>query len=402
MGRSKTEYMKKAFRAGMFAVCNRAIGLVCPLKENRALFVSDVRESLGGNLQFVHDARPAGIEARYDFLADRRLPRGIRRSLRLFYDLTTCKYILLEDYFTYISYMRVRPGQQICQLWHAPGAYKKFGYSRANGAEGIKVHRGYRKYAKAVTSAEAIRGDYAEAFGLPLEKVQATGVPRTDIFFDEDHIRAAKEALYKKYPVLRDRKVILFAPTYRGLRAEDAAYDFSRLDPEKLYNGLGDDYVFVFKWHPATYTNLRLEDRQAYALGKFGEFFLDLSEEREINDLLLAADVLVTDYSSVIFDYYLTGKPVVFYTFDKEIYAGGRGIYYPFEEYLYGPAVEDEESLVAAIRAADLCEDRRAAFGRKFMDACDGRATEKTCAWIFEDRLPAGQRSGADNGEAVR
>ena len=395
MSRTATEYLKKAFRAGMFAVCNRVIALCSPLREDRVLFASDVREEIGGNLAFVHDNMPDGMEARYDFLADRRLPRGVRRSLRLFYDLTTCKYILLEDYYTYISYMKVRPGQQICQLWHGAGAYKKFGYSRANGTEGIKVHRGYRKYAKAIVSAEAIRGDYAEAFGLPVDRVQATGVPRTDIFFDEEYVRRTREALYEKYPALRGKKVILFAPTYRGLRAEDAAYDFSRLDPDLLFDALGEDHVFVFKWHPATYNNLKFEDKQAYALEKYGSFFLDLSSEREINDLLLVADVLVTDYSSVIFDYYLTGKPVVFYTFDRDLYAGGRGIYYPFEEYLYGPAVEEQQALIEAIRRADLCEEKRAAFGEKFMAACDGHATEKTCAYLFADQLPAGAAKGS-------
>lgn len=372
----------------MFAICNRAIACFCPVREKRALFASDVRGEIGGNLAFVHDNMPGDIEARYDFLPDRRMPRGIRRSLKLFYDLTTCKYILLEDYFTYISYMRVRPGQEICQLWHGAGAYKKFGYSRAGGTEGIKVHRGYRKYAKAIVSAEAIRGNYAEAFDLPAEKVQATGVPRTDIFFDENYVREAKERLYRKYPVLKERKVILFAPTYRGLRAEDAAYDFSKLRPDLLFEALGDEYVFVFKWHPATYNNLKLEEKQAYTLDKYGSFFLDLSAEREINDLLLVTDVLVTDYSSVIFDYYLTGKPLVYYTFDRDKYAGGRGVYYPFEEYLYGPAVDDQQSLIEAIRRADPCEDRRELFGKKFMEACDGHATEKTCAWIFEDILP--------------
>ena len=379
--------IKNGIQSVLFAAVNRAVGLTVPLKRDRVLFASDVREEIGDSMAFVHDAMPAGLTARYAFRADRRLNRGLAGWLSMAYHMSTCRYILLEDYYRPVSFMKVRKGQEICQLWHAAGAYKRFGYSRLQGGEDIKVHKGYRKYAKAITSAEAIRENYAEAFGISLDKVRATGVPRTDVFFDQAYIAKTREDLYAHYPVLRDRKVILFAPTYRGLRAEDAAYDFTKLDPDMLYEALGEEYVFVFKWHPATYNNLKFEEKQAYALEKYGDFFLDLSQARDINDLLLVTDVLITDYSSVIFDYYLTGGAVVYYAFDLEEYQGGRGLYYPFEEYQYGPVVQDQESLIEAIRSADLCPEKRAAFGKKFMEACDGNATKKTCDWLFEAYL---------------
>ncbi len=376
--------VKNGVQSVAFAALNRVFALCVPLKRDHVLFASDVREENGDSMAFVEKAMPKGLVSRYAFRGDRRINRGIRKWVTMTYDMSTCRYILLEDYYRPVSFMRVREGQEICQLWHAAGAYKKFGYSRLGNGEHIKVHKGYKKYAKAITSADAIRTNYAEAFGISMDKVKATGVPRTDIFFDEAYIAETKESIYKEYPVLREKKVILFAPTYRGLRAEDAAYDFSKLDPDLLYESLGEDYVFVFKWHPATYNNLKFEERQAYALDKYGDFFLDLSQERDINDLLLVADIMITDYSSVIFDYYLTGKPVVYYTYDLDAYEAGRGIYYPFEEYLYGPCVDNQADLIAAIRKADLCEDKRAAFGKKFMEACDGHATEKTCAWLFD------------------
>jgi CDP-ribitol ribitolphosphotransferase len=218
--------------------------------------------------------------------------------------------------------------------------------------------------------------------------VQATGVPRTDIFFDEKYIAETKESIYEEYPMLREKKVILFAPTYRGLRAEDAAYNFDMLDPDRLYEALGDDYVFVLKWHPATYNNLKREEKSVYHLEKYNNFFLDLSQERDINDLLLVADVMITDYSSVIFDYFLCHKPIIYYTFDLEEYEGGRGIYYDFEEYVYGPVARDLDTLIADIKEAKVDEDSRRAFNEKFMAACDGHATERTCAWLFDDVLP--------------
>ncbi len=358
-----------------------------PVEKNTVLFLSDVRGEMGGNMKFVSDWLPDTYEQRYDFKADRRDSRGMDRFLAMIRNMTTCEFILLEDYFQYTSYMKVRPGQQICQLWHGAGAYKKFGYSRAGNSEHIKIHKGYRKYAKAITSADAIRSCYAEAFGISMDKVQATGIPRTDIFFDEEYVKKTREEIYAEYPYLKDKKVILFAPTYRGLRAEDAAYDFERIRPEQFYSELGEEYIFLFKWHPATYNNLKREEISAYDLERYQGFFRDFSQERDINDLLLVTDVLITDYSSVIFDYLLVDKPIIYYTYDLEQYQGGRGIYFDFEEYVYGQVAKTQEELISAIKAMEMCEDKREAFRKKFMEACDGHSTEKTCRWIFEDKL---------------
>ena len=198
-------------------------------------------------------------------------------------------------------------------------------------------------------SSEEIRNCYAEAFGIPVERVRATGVPRTDLFFDKDKVLNEQNAVYERYPILKGKKVILFAPTYRGLRAEDAGYDFSRIDLRKFADSLDENYVFVFKWHPAVHNNILKHGGDDYRIDDYGELFLDLSAERDINALLLVTDILITDYSSVIFDYYFTGNPVVFYDFDRDIYGDGRGLYYPYEDYLYGPAVEkfvDRKSVV--------------------------------------------------------
>ncbi len=358
------------------------------VEKNTVLFLSDVRGEIGGNMKFVADWLPDTYEIRSDFKADRRDPRGKERFQEMIRNMTTCQYIILEDYFRYTSFMNVRPGQQICQLWHGAGAYKKFGFSREGNSEHISIHPGYRKYAKAITSADAIRPCYAEAFDISIDKVQATGIPRTDIFFDEEYIRQTREELFREYPFLKGKKVILFAPTYRGIRAFDAAYDFDRIQPELFYDQLGDDYIFLFKWHPATYNNLERDEISAYDLEKYNGFFRDFSQERDINDLLLITDVLITDYSSVIFDYLLVNKPIVYYAYDLEDYQGGRGLYFSFEEYVYGKVARTQEELIDALKAEDMCEEKRAVFRKKFMEACDGNSTEKTCRWIFEEKLP--------------
>lgn len=376
--------IKKIIKGKVFTVLNLMMSIFKKVDEKQVLFVSDVRKDIGGNMEFVRDHLPDDFKPIYDFKEDRRDKRGSHQFVDLVRKMTTSGYIILEDYFTYTNYLRVRKGQQICQLWHGAGAFKKFGFSREANTEGIKIHPGYKKYAKAIVSADAIRKDYAEAFRISIDKVQATGIPRTDIFFDAKYIKDVREGIYEDYPLLKQRKVILFAPTYRGIRAGDAEYDFQMIDPDKMYEALGDEYVFVFKWHPATYNNLIREEKEAYNLDKYKNFFLDLSQARDINDLLLITDIMITDYSSVVFDYLLVNKPIVYYAYDLEDYEGGRGLYYDYEEYIYGPVARTQEELIEAIKKEDLCPDLREPFRKKFMEACDGRATEKTCEWLFD------------------
>lgn len=367
-----------------FMMVNRICAAVTRVKPNRVLFASDVRAELGGNLKFVYDYLDKGFDKVVDLKEDRRYRRSLAAYLKLAYYLATSKYILLEDFLDYTAFMKLREGQQICQLWHGAGAYKKFAFSRqANASERIKIHTGYKRYAKAIVSAESIRSCYAEAFSIPLERVKATGIPRTDIFFDQAYIEKKKGELSRRYPMLRGKKVILFAPTYRGTQIRDAAYDFEKLDLAYLYQRLHEDYVFLFKWHPAARNNLKAHEVEAYDLSAYPDFYLDVSEFRDINDLLLIADTLITDYSSVIFEYLLTHKPIIYYVHDLDEYEGGRGLYFPFADYVYGDVVKTLPELVDAIREENMAEEQRAAFCERFMKECDGKSTEKTCQWLF-------------------
>ncbi len=370
-----------------FSILYEVFRFTTNVKENKVLFISDVRGSLEGNLAFVWNHLNDKQYLKTSYLkSDRRDIISIKKFNKMIYDFATAKYILLEDYFRYTSYVRPKKGQEICQLWHACGAYKKFGYSRAKGTENIKIHKGYKKYTKVITSSESIRDKYAEAFGISLDKVKATGVPRTDIFFDKSIHQSIKERLYQKYPVLKGKKIILFAPTYRGLRAEEASYDFSRLNFERLYKEFNGEYIFVFKWHPALYNNLKKSDTFTKYIKSYPDFYIDLSGEREINELLVIADILITDYSSVIFEYALLNKPIIYFTYDLEEYRNGRGLYYEFEEYIYGDVACTCDELITAIRNENMEYEKRKIFIERFMSACDGKATDKTCDWLFDNR----------------
>lgn len=373
--------IKKAMEQIAFFVYNRIGCLFTKLDEKKVIFASEAREELKGNLKAVYEKLPEDYVKVVHIKGDRRDAKGIKETLRLWRDLTTAKYILLDDFYGLISTIKVRKGQEIVQLWHGSGAFKKFGFSRVGTGDNISnVHTGYRKYTKASVTAEAIRECFEEAFDIDLEKVQAVGSPRTDMFFDDKAKEEAGERVYEAYPQLKEKKVVLIAPTYRGRKVEDATYDFERLKLSNLTKELGDEYQVVVKWHPALYNNIK---RGLVAFDGVG--VVDASSYIDINDLLVVSDILVTDYSSVIFDWYLLNKPIIYFAYDLEEYEAGRGLYFDFDDYIYGQVVTDYEGLLNAIKREKLVTEKRHTFGEKFMSACDGRSTERTIKWILEE-----------------
>ena len=364
----------KAVNLICFFIFNRAASVFTKVNKNKALFLSESHRNLDGNLKCVYDKLPEGIEKAVHVKGDRRNKSGISDTISVWLDMTTSAYIFLDDFYGLTSAMKVREGQQIIQLWHGAGAYKKFGFSRINTGDKIeRVHGGYRKYTMAVTSSDDIRGCYAEAFGIDVSKTAATGIPRTDMFFDEELKECIRTKFFNEHPYLNGKKLILIAPTYRGRKVEDADYDFDYADPDRLVEELGEEYAVLTKWHPALRNNIEK--------GRTGEkrcnHVYAFSDYKDINELLVVCDVLITDYSSVIFDYSLLNKPIVYFVYDKEDYADNRGLYYDFDEYIYGTVVEKREELADAVRKEDMCSNLREEFNRKFMSACTGNSTEK-------------------------
>ena len=157
----------------------------------------------------------------------------------------------MDDFYPIIYPLKLRKNTKLIQVWHAMGAFKTVGYSRM-GKPGGPTSKSltHKNYTAAITSSEAIRKNYAEAFDMDIEKVHAVGIPRTDIFFNQEYINNTKEKIYNKYPMLKNKKVILFAPTFRGNGQNSAYYDFSVINFNKIKVSLKDEYVFIIKLHP--------------------------------------------------------------------------------------------------------------------------------------------------------
>jgi len=381
-----TRKVHTASRILQFRKEYRRAGAGSKLDPHGVFFVTDTCDALTGNLRCIYDSIGEGYEKQVYCRNKHVHPQTADDIRQIARGLATCKYVFLDDVLNYTEFMDTVPGQQIIQLWHACGAYKRFGFARPDGENGgVRVSKGHRKYTAAIVSAEEIRSCYAEGFDIPVNRIHATGIPRTDVFFDETYKRQATERILTKYPSIADKKKILFAPTYRGTRIADATYDFDQLDPAALLESLGEGYALLFKWHPAMAGNLAKGAPYPYETYLDGVSCLDVSDD-DIHDLMLASDMMITDYSSAIFEYLLTDKPVIYYVYDMEKYADARGLFFNFEAYLYGETARNQEELVQAVKAENLMEDKRQQFRDKFMSACDGHATERVCKLMMEDK----------------
>ena len=139
--------------------------------------------------------------------------------------LSTSKIILLDDFLPSIHTFDLKEETKLIQLWHAVGAFKTFGFTRI-GKEGgpEQFSPNHRSYNYAIVSSKEIVKFYAEGFGLSEEKVLVTGIPRTDVFFDNTYKNKVESDFYNKYPQLLNKKILLFAPTFRGEGKYDAHY----------------------------------------------------------------------------------------------------------------------------------------------------------------------------------
>ncbi len=367
-----------------FAASYRACLLLTRPKPNRLLFLSDSHAEFVGNLGWLRDAllddRP-DLEIVGIFRPSLRSRRPLRDALRLPWLLATSGVTILDDFTPGIYGIRLRPGARLIQLWHAAGAFKRVGHSRAGlpggPPPGSETHR---NYTDAFVSSEAIRDDYAEAFGIDRERVRALGVPRTDFFFDAEEVRCARERVFAGLGLISDERLVVVAPTFRGNGQLSARADASA-DWGRVADALGAGWRLALRQHPFS-----AEDAPT-PVG-----VLDAGAPWEMNELLAAADVLVTDYSSALFEFALLCRPVVLFVPDLEEYTRSRSFYRPFEHYAIGPVVADPALLPAAIRGAEVDAARIEGFLEEFCGALDGHSSERIARDIIAP-LPVGARS---------
>lgn len=345
------------------------------VKKNRIVFISNRRETISGNYEYIYDKLISNKSLDVRTVLDPK--EGYFTCFKYGYYLATAKVLLVDDYIELLYKLPRREDNYLIQVWHACGAFKTFGFSRLGRPGGQKQKsKAHRNYDFCTVSSSEICKFYAEGFGLSLEKVIPTGVPRTDMFFSEEYKQKARTVFYEKYPDLKEKKIILFAPTFRGNGKKTGHYPVTRFDFIKLYEHFKGEYVIIVKHHP--FVNNRVEIPEEYK-GKI----IDLSEAEELNELLFVTDILITDYSSVVFEASLLDVPMLLYAYDLQDYIASRGFYYEYSTFVPGKIVYDMRSLLKAIEKKDFESEKIEAFKHKFFDELDGKAGQRVADFVL-------------------
>jgi CDP-glycerol glycerophosphotransferase len=313
------------------------------------------------------------------------LPEGAERLLigsrEWFTALGSSRYLCQNIDFE--RYLRLRPHQRYLQTFHGY-PFKSMGASlwRTQGRYEAVIASEQRRRSSAwsaiVVPEEFCVEFYRREYGFAGEAL-VTGYPRNDPLVTAD-ARAVSAQVRHRLGIGPDTTVVLYAPTWRDSAATSAwtAELFTGLDLDALAERLGPDHAVLLRGHNY---NLR-----AGSLGGTDRV-LDVSDYPEVNDLVLAADVAVLDYSSLRFDWMLTGKPVLFFVPDLEEYLSSRTVLFDFGPTAPGPLLRTTEELAGALLELDVVDARYAAarqeFNERFNRRHDGHATERLVHAFF-------------------
>ena len=298
-----------------------------------------------------------------EYYASKSISDNIDRMTEAAQLVYSSQVVVTDDYCPLFRDNSKRPGQYYVQLWHAAGAFKKF------GKYGLTLYPGidgmyHRDYDLVTTSSDRVSAIYADAFQIDESRIKALGVPRTDKYFDRQFIDQRKQHVYTVYPELKDKQVIVYAPTFR--EEKKVRVYLPHINYKAINDALSDDQVFVICPHP-----LMEKDDNKWNFDK-----IMMVQDVATSDMMLIADLLITDYSSIIFDYSLLNKPMAFFCYDYDTYE--RDFYLDYDSELPGEILKTTEELIDYLRREEFDVDERlTVFKEKFMSACDGHSTER-------------------------
>ena len=352
-------------------------------KGNTVLFTSDSRAEMSGNFEYVYNEMlRQNLDKKYKIHALFKSNISVRRNFidkfKFPYLLGKADYIFVDDFHPLLYTVKFRKSQEIIQVWHAVGAFKTVGYSRTGKKGGPFFNSvNHRNYTKAFVSSETDIPFYGEAFGIKEQNIIPTGVPRTDILFDQDYEKAIVADMEEALPIVKGKQVILFAPTFRGSGHHTAHYPFFKIDFARFARYCRENNAIVlFKMHPFVKNKLNIPR-------EYQEYFVDVSDFREVNDILFITDILISDYSSLVYEFAVFKRPMLFYAFDLEDYITSRDFYEPYETFVPGKIVESFNDLIVALDQKDFDVEKVEPFLDKHFKYQDGRSSERLVRNVF-------------------
>ena len=326
---------------------------------NKITFISLENDTLSGDFSLISNKlkQDGKYELQYVLVKFEKTLLGNIKYLfvciKQFFAINTSKLVLL-DYNNYVVSKFKRKNVKVLQLWHATGAIKKFGNV---------VNRDYtiENYDYVISNCDYFVEPFTQAFNVRPEQVKVTGIPKTDRLFKKRKIQQDKKAMYKQYPQIKGRKVVLYAPTFRG-RLMDGLHD-GYINLDKIQQSLGDEYILLYKMHPLLEDKIISNHKDVICCNGMS-----------IKRLFSVTDILISDYSAIILDFSIFMKPMIFYVPDLEEYRNDVGLFVDYEKEMPGPICKSEDEVIKIIEDNRFDYKKIEAFKNKFFKYQDGKS----------------------------
>ena len=362
-------------------------------KDNWIIFESFVGRNYSGQPKYIYQYLQKNYGKKYNYIwivndkkleIDGKHTKVKRFGLKYYYYMTRSKY--------WVNNMRQpyafpkRDSQIMLETWHGT-PLKRLVFDMDD------VHSANPKY-KQIVYKQSRKWDYLlsdngfstevfqSCFMFDKEKILELGYPANDPMYDKNlDVKAAE--LKRKIGVPLDKKVLLYAPTWRDDNMYGAGeYKFElALDLNRLYKEFGDEYVILLRMHYWVVDQLDLKGLE--------DFVINVSKYSDITDIYLISDICMTDYSSVFFDYANLRRPILFYMYDLEKYRDVlRGFYLDINKDLPGPILTTNDEVVDALKNIDEIKknynSKYETFYNRFCHIDDGNAAKRVCEKVFK------------------
>ncbi|MBQ2902904.1 MAG: CDP-glycerol glycerophosphotransferase family protein [Clostridia bacterium] len=372
--------MKKLFYSLYALFFN--ISRIFPVKKNRIAFVAPHHGGEADSLSILREfvEKKGGFDIvsistcdlQIDFSSVGRLFSSALKAVGFFTvkakALATAKYVFLNDNFMPMASLNFSKEAVVTQLWHAEGAFKKFGlHAPLTDDVREREKKCSERLTYVICSSKNVAPVYAEAFGVDESKILPLGTPRTDMLLCGCDINKLRADFDDKHPECKGKKLVLYAPTFRDSPESDKSL-INKIDINAFNAELGEEYCLLVKLHPQIHSAEPVSGT------------VDVTNGHEINDLTLICDMLITDYSSVCMDFALLSKPCIFFAFDLASYEKERSFYFDYKSYVPGPVVSDFASVIEEIKNPRKSEEKLRSFRDFNFDYIDCNSTER----IFE------------------
>lgn len=321
---------------------------IIPVKKSKILFIAFDGRQYSCNPKYIYQALQSlneESESRYQFIWVMNKPENFHyleseqtkviknKGLVFLYHILTAKVVVTNASIG--SFIPLRKSQKLIETWHGGGAYKKTGRVYEQSAFKDKTLKLIAdEITGFISSSKKFTETKSENHLVPRSKFWEIGMPRNDVLFNEEKQKELSRKVRTFYSIDEETKIVMYAPTLRNDKEDTSS--FEALDTEKLITALkkkfgGEKWVVFFRMHYLLNPDTSLENT------------INVSKYDDSQELVCASDVLISDYSSMMWDFSFTGRPCFVFAPDAEQYALERAFFTPIEKWPYPVALTNSD-----------------------------------------------------------